>query len=210
MKYLLILICLLFLFPSPAHAITCSSTVPTITFAGWSGDTIALRRGFYVWDESNCWYIPSLPMVDINQNTPAYFETRAIWMAAGVIEVSATLNGLDMNGVEGFVALLNCDLVGTDVWVRPNASSAWSRVRIADCVMPEHEYFHAVYVDSGLELSYELAQRFGAFEQQNPGGGVGIYGFEVCLTEIGQCAGTPVNYSDWFLDQAIRIRRTRR
>ena len=102
--------------------------------------------------------------------------------------------------VEGFVALLNCDLVGDDVWIRPDAAAGWIRVRIADCSMDEHQYYHAVYVESGLELSYELAQRFGLFEHISEGGGVGMYHFEVCRLEQG-CSGSPVNYTDWYLDR---------
>lgn len=205
MKTFLILVLFLIISPHRTHANECHDQLPTVTFAGWEGDHAALRRGFYIWDEVDCWHIPPMPLVD--RNTPTYFETRAIWMSEGVIEVSATFNGLDMNGVEGFVALLNCDLVGRTIMIRPPGGQ-WIRVRVADCVMPEHEFYHAVYVDSGLELSWELAHRFGAFDQQNPGGGVGIYGFEVCLVDI--CSGDPVNYTEWYLDEVRRFRSTRR
>lgn len=118
MKILLILIFFALSFPLPTRATECHDTIPTVTFAGWTGESSELRRGFFVWDEVNCWKIPSLPLVDYSQHTPPYFETRAIWQSSGVIEVSATFNGLDMNGVDGFVALNNCDLVGSDVSVR--------------------------------------------------------------------------------------------
>lgn len=207
MKILLILIFFALSFPLPTRATECHDTIPTVTFAGWTGESSELRRGFFVWDEVNCWKIPSLPLVDYSQHTPPYFETRAIWQSSGVIEVSAAFNGLDMNGVDGFVALNNCDLVGSDVSVRAPGHN-WLRVRVADCVMPVHEYYHAVYVGSGIELSWELAHHYGAFDQDNPGGGVGIYGFEVCVVE--PCSGTPVNYTEWYLEQVRRIRSARR
>lgn len=211
LKYILSVLILLFLASPTALSANplCSASKPTVTFAGWDGERAALRQGFFVWDGVGCWRVPGIPLVDSGVSTPHYYETRAIWMSEGVIEVSAAFNGLDMNGVEGFVALLNCDLVGQDVWVRPNATAPWLRVRIVDCAMPEHEYYHAVYVSSGLELSYELAQRFGLFDHVPDGGGVGMYNFEVCLLAEG-CGGHPVNYTEWYLEQVRRIRNARR
>lgn len=201
----------LFFFPFLPHLYaseSCSPTYPTVTFAGWSGSYADLERGFFVLDGAGCWWTPpSLSLVDSEDQTPRYYETRAIWMADGVIEVSAAFNGLTMDGVDGFVALLNCDLVGSDAWIRPGGGD-WVRVRVADCAAPEHEYYHAVYVDSGLELSYELAQHYGAFDHINEFGGVGLYAFEVCL-EANPCVGTPINYTEWYLDEVHKELRNR-
>lgn len=205
MKLLLIA---LFLFPFalPASADNCSDKLPTVTFAGWHGNDAALEDGYFVYDDHHCWYVPQdIPLVEWLPETPAHYSTRAIWMADGVIEISATFNQLTMEGVEGFVALTDCSRVGSDIWVRP-PQQEWARVRVADCAMPEHEYFHIVYVDSGIELSYELAQHWGVINHRNPDGGIGVYGFEVCLTALDLCNGTPVDYRQWYLDTVTQPR----
>jgi hypothetical protein len=175
---------------------------PVVTFAGWRGDTAALVDGFCVRDEAGAFYWQEgLPDANTHNSLPVHFETRAIWQSGGVIEATAAMNGVDLAGYAGAVALNPCAWVGSSVYVRPNATEAWMRVVVADCVRREHLEYHAVAVESGIELGWELAQQLGVTTHVNEWGGVGMYDFEVCagIPEM-DCAGTPVNYTAWYLD----------
>lgn len=174
--------------------------LPIVTFDHWGGNLDSLRRGFCVDDTVNLWYQDGLPTWQSHNAVPLYFSTRAIWQDYGAIEASAGYNGVSLEGFEGAVALNSCDFVGSTAWIRRNAAQRFLRVVAADCAAREHVYFHTVYVLSGIELSYQLAEYFGEFEES----GVGLYGFEVCTaTDVNQCVGVPVDYRQWFLDNLI-------
>ena len=132
-------------------------------------------------------------------DTPTYYSTRAICQADGVIEATAALKGLSLLDVAGGIAINSCDYDGQIAHVRP-PNGHWTRVRVVDCVKREHAYYHSVTVWSALELSYQLALQFNVIDH-NPGGGVGMYDFEVCLSEtLDNCHGIGVPYRDWFIE----------
>lgn len=195
MKLLIILIFVLGLFGSVDARGMCFN-LPIVGFDGWRGDLSPLLDGFCVDDGVDLWYQEGLPTWRSHNDVPVYFSTRAIWQSQGVIERSAAYNGVILDGFEGAVALNSCEMVGSTVWIRRNNAEAFLRTVAADCAHVAHVYYHSVYVDSGIELQYELAQRLGMFEAET----VGIYGFEVCtVLDVNQCVGQPVDYREWFL-----------
>lgn len=196
MKLLIILIFVLGLFGSVDARGMCFN-LPIVGFDGWRGDLSPLLDGFCVDDGVDLWHQEGVPTWHSHNAVPDYFTTRAIWQNRGVIEASAAYNGLVLDGFDGAVALNSCAMVGSTVWVRKNASEPFLRTIVADCSQVVHVYFHTVYVDSGIELSYELAEHYGMFEADT----VGLYGFEVCTVEsVSLCVGDPVDYRDYFLE----------
>lgn len=193
---------LLLLLGAPIQAQSPCAELPTVTFAGWPGDSALIKQGFCLLDEvGDLYYQPGLPDWETYNRLPPYFHTRAIWQNEGVIEGSAAYNNVALNGSSGFVALNSPIYVGSTVWVRQNSAETWLEVVVADTVKREHQYYHAVAVGSGIELGWELAEAFGLTRHSNDDGSIGFYEFEVCVAPVlEECTGTPVDYSAWYLD----------
>jgi hypothetical protein len=200
-----LILSLLLILPASAVAQADCNGFPIVTFSGWSGEMAALRHGFCVQDETGALYWQDgLPDWNSHNQMPVYFQTRAIWQSRGVIEQTAALNGVDLTPFDGAVALNSCALVGSTVYVRQNATERWIEVVVADCVKRDHLHYHTVAVESGIELQWELAEALGVTTHINEWGGVGMYGFEVCLgLPMVDCIGTPVDYTDWYLEHVM-------
>jgi hypothetical protein len=134
---------------------------------------------------------------------PTYTVTRALYQSPNIIERTAALKGYTLDGVEGFISLLSPAVVGYKVWIRL-PGGAWHAVRVVDDAAQGDMYFHAITEGSGLELSYPLAQMFGALDWRNADGSR-YPSMEICMTEsdpTGVCTGMPADFSDWFLSTA--------
>lgn len=130
---------------------------------------------------------------------PMQFETRALYQNNGVMEQTAAMKGYDLNGLDGIVALMSPATVGWTMWLIV-AGEPPLHVRQVDVVEREHYYYHVVWENSALELSYALALRTGDVDYVNPNTGDRYRIMGVCLQEqIEDCAAPTVNYRDWFL-----------
>lgn len=161
--------------------------------------TYALRDGYCF---AGFW-IPGT--VNVRSYTPGttHFTTRALWQNPDVMRHSAAYNNIDLTPYIDGIALVPCGLVGAKAYIRHPDETTWTPTIVADCAHPLHAYYHTVYLESGLELGYDLAQHYGLTEHRNEDGGWGIYGFEVCVTDhnpTANCAGEPMDYRAWFLN----------
>lgn len=194
------LLLFLFLIPLPTHATTpCNPNHPTVTFEAYAGDIQLLMDGYFLWDGVDCWWTPGVITTSFWMDTPLHYTTRALWQSEGVMESTAEWKGISLSEVAGGIALNSCAYDGQLAHIRP-PNFDWIAVKVVDCANRLHTYYHAVPVDSALELNYALAESLGIVDHVNNGGGIGLYGMEVCLTELSLCSGNGVDYKNWFLD----------
>jgi hypothetical protein len=162
-----------------------------------------LACGFYTWD--GYWFDAIITNEFHWQEPPLHTVTRALYQDEGVIDETARVNGLVLDGcATGWIALNTPSVVGWQVYIRPNTEAEWRCVKVADTARREHSQHHAIVMQSGLELSKELSDEYGntdywdAVLRRRY-----IYTFEVCLSDDpSACNGDPVNYTDWYIDNA--------
>lgn len=199
--WLLILLSLLI-----ARLVRAQDCAITVDASGWHDDFSLLVNG-YCYDG---YAIPGLvSRTTYNAVQPTHSSTRALYQAEGVIDETARLNGMTMDGVEGYVSLMSPSMAGWKLFIRRDAQSEWIAVRNVDSVKREHMYFHLVNEESGIELSYELADRLGVITQVNADKSRYLYGLEMCLTESDPqsvCSDTAQDLTTWFLDTLVWAR----
>ena len=187
---------LLLLFYQPAHSADCSINLDIFAY---SGSYAALQGGYCV---DGYWTPGLITDETYRERPPMHTVTRALYQRKGLIEQTAEIRKLTMDGVEGYISLLSPTVLGWTVWIRPLGEREWVATRNVDGADRAHVYFHTVTMGSGLELSYELAERFDNINWVNPDG-TRYRQFEVCLSadapEI-ECAGDPIDFTGWFLD----------
>lgn len=129
-----------------------------------------------------------------NAIPPFDFTTRALYQAKGVLEETAREKGYD--GSEDYIALLPPVTAGWKAFIRVPGGE-WIPTRVVDVVRREDEYLEAVWMHSGLELSYTLAARLGDLTPPY------LSGVRVCITDNHPeraCpeGRTPPDFTDWF------------
>lgn len=131
---------------------------------------------------------------------PIYFETRALYQNAGLLEASAEMNHIDWSDCDGLVALMSPATVGWRFWMQMPDSDEWLCVIQADYVKREHYYFHVVWHQSALELNYDLAKRLGVVDQVNDDGSLYTYGVKICISAVPEtdCVGEAPSFENWF------------
>lgn len=189
------IICLALVFAPNAGA----QEYPEIGLWHYDGDESLLYDGYTVdghftpgYITRATWYLPP----------PKHFTTRALYQVRGLIDETARIRGIDTSDVDGLVSLMSPSALGWTMYVRPVETERWWRVRNTDGVGIAHYYFHAVTLDSGIELSYELAEAMDVIEWINDDGTRYRY-VEVCITDAfpdESCPGAPVDFAEWFLD----------
>ena len=135
------------------------------------------------------------------QTQPTHTVGRALYYAEGVMEYVAASKGYDTSGVDGLVALLSPSTVGWTFHIRVPTVPRWLKVMDVDAAAIHHYYPHIMYSDSPIEFSYALAQQTGLIDWTDANGDR-YFDVEICLSLHPErdCAGTPTNYREWFLD----------
>lgn len=135
------------------------------------------------------------------QPPPTHIKTRFLYQSEGVIDLTAQERGLNMEGVEGYVAIYTPSMTGWKIWIRPDSESAWMPVRVADVAAHEHAQYHVQVLKSGFEVSYEIAAAWGIPDMNTDERGLYLWDAEICLTESdpnGVCSGEAEDLVQWF------------
>jgi hypothetical protein len=133
------------------------------------------------------------------QTQPTHTVGRALYYAEGVMESVAASKGYDTSGVE-LVSLLSPSTVGWTFHIRVPTLPGWIKVMDVDAAALHHYEPHILYADSPIEFSYALAVKTGLIDWTDERG-ERFFDAEICLSLHPErdCAGTPVDYRDWFL-----------
>ncbi len=80
--------------------------------------------------------------------------------ADGVMENQVAYRGYDRETVSG-VALMSCDYIHSDVWLRIPGVNDWKKFKVVDCSQRNHMYYHLVGMGLVAEISYKDAIGWG-------------------------------------------------
>jgi hypothetical protein len=191
MKLRRLALLVLFLLPCPAQAQACEGQQVV-----YEGDLSVLRGGYCQMGLR----IPGLVSKRTYFTTPPqFFSTRALYQAEGVMEETARSKGYD--GLEDYVALMPPMMDGAHAFIQPPNTGYWIPVRVVDAVKRQDYYLETVWMSSGIELSYSLAERLGVIGMTNENGDRYMWGLKVCIANEHPddvCTGEPVDYTAWF------------
>lgn len=193
---------LLLLFTMPVQAKSeCAITLPLY---GYTRDLTELEDGFCSWDG---YFTPGLITNSFYWTpTPQNIVTRALYQNDGMIEATAALKGIDLSDVDGNgIAFYTPSMAGWKVWLLPPDTDDWSLAvpaRIVDVAWRTDVDYHVYWLRSGLELSYKLAQQFGAVDYIDANGDR-YPQIRMCVTNDNPqviCADPPVSLLDWYVE----------
>lgn len=178
------LIATLLLTPQGVHA--CTDATPDVLHDGYCQDGYEVPA---LITYSTYWQTP-----------PIYTSGRALYYAEGLMEYVAAQKGYDTSGVDGLVSLLSPSTVGWTFSIRVPTLPGWLTVMDVDAAALEHYYPHIMYSRSPIEFSYALAQQTGLIDWTDPTTGDRYFNAEICLSLEPErdCAGTPIDYRQWF------------
>lgn len=176
------------LLTSPAYAQDCEyeSFAPHCN----DGDPI---NGYWWFD----FWIPGLPDVDSwFRGWQAWNKGNAVYYAPGVMEATAEVRGISLQGTLGAVSALSCADMGHRVYLRaPSLGVDWEGPYVVvDCGQRNDIFGNVVVRGEVVELGWETWVRWGA-------SGMRVEDVEVSKVHPSMLHGEPIDFPAWWGSQ---------
>jgi hypothetical protein len=157
-----------------------------------------VTNGYWWFDE---FWIPGYPDQDSwFTGMPPYASGGAVFYAPGVMEATAELRELSLEGYVDGVALMSPADIGSVVWIKRDE---WEGpFLVVDCARRGDFYPVAVRRDEVVEVGFETAKKWGMAYGQYGNWGAHTWKIEVEVSKIPPeyLSWEPVDYREWFLD----------
>lgn len=152
------------------------------------------------WVTNDTWY----------REMPQYTVGKAVWYAPGLMNSTALVRGMNLEGFQGGVATNSVDMMGKIVWLRRQGLPWEGPFLVVDVSQRNHAYHHAVNVKSIVEVDFDTAIKWGivSYNQTAKRGYVINKWSEsnvemwVGLEAPEEINENPVIYSEWYMENA--------
>jgi hypothetical protein len=155
-------------------------------------------NGYWWRDE---FWIPGYPSQESwFTGAPLYSAGGAVFYAPGVMEATAKMRGLSLEGYVDGVAMMSPADIGSMVWI--NYDGWEGPFLVVDCARRGDYYPVSVFRAEVVEVGFETALRWGMAEGQYGGWDAIDWKIEVEVSKVPPylLSEDPVDYRDYFLD----------
>ena len=145
-------------------------------------------------------WVPGIPSLETRfAPVPTKAVGNAVYYAPGVMEATAEIRGLSLDGYVDGVSLLTCREMGYPVWLKRPGYGWEGPFLVADCAAQGDLYTAVVHRGEVVEVGYETALRWGMIENHQSR----IEGVEVLsmkgLWGWGNPYSEPIVLKDWLI-----------
>lgn len=155
------------------------------------------------WVTNNTWY----------REMPQYTTGKAVWYAPHLMETTAQFRGMSLDGFMGGVATNSVGMMGKVIWLKRPGLSWEGPYLVVDVGQRNHAYHQAINVGTIVEVDFETAARWGIVTKTTGGKGYRVnywavkdvqmwVGLEPPNMAAGSAMPDPINYHDWYLQNA--------
>lgn len=152
------------------------------------------------WVTNDTWY----------REMPQYTAGKAVWYAPNLMNSTALMRGMNLDGFKGGVATNSVDMMGKVVWLKRQNLSWEGPFLVVDVSQRNHAYHHAVNVKTIVEVDFETAIEWGitSYNQKAQKGYTINRWYEgnvemwVGLEPPQELNENPTIYSEWYKEHA--------
>jgi hypothetical protein len=92
---------------------------------------------------------------------PQYTRGKAVWYAPGLMDSTAIMRGMNLEGFKGGVATNSVAMMGKVVWLKRDRKSWEGPFLVVDVSQRNHAWHHAVNVKTIVEVDFKTAAEWG-------------------------------------------------